>query len=91
MKFDPVSKRLYTDDCQLIKKLECRFPVRWEEMPPTDKPGVRWCGICEDKVTDTAGFSDEEVADMVQQNSSACIKVSPAQGNITVVIVSSEP
>lgn len=90
MKFNPVSKRLYTNDCRLIKKLECRFPVRWEEMLQTDNPVVRWCDICGDTVTDTASFSDEEVVDMVRRDSNACFKVSFDQANITVFTVGSE-
>jgi hypothetical protein len=91
MKFNPVSQRLYTDDGQLIKQLECRFPVRWDEMQQTGIPGVRRCDICEDGVIDSAGFSDEKIVQMVEQNNKLCLRVSLSQANLKITPLDSEP
>ena len=85
MKFNPITKNLFTDNNVLIKKINCPFYIRWSGLPMTKADGVRRCDLCEKNITDTYGLTDEVVAEMVRLDSTICLKVNLNQANIKVV------
>ena len=85
MKFNPLTKRLYTDEGVLIKQLHCPYRMAWGTLAPTDVASVRRCGKCERTIADTAGMADETVLAILRTDPSACLKVSFDQDNLRVV------
>ena len=85
MKFNPITKNLFTDNNVLIKNIKCPFYIRWRGLSLTKDSGVRFCNLCEKNITDTNGLTDEVVAEMVRLDSTICLKVNLNQTNITVV------
>ena len=85
MKFNPITKNLFTDNNVLIKNINCPFYIRWSGLSPTKTDGVRCCDLCDNDITDTNGLTDEVVLEMVRLNAKVCFKVNLNQANITVV------
>jgi hypothetical protein len=85
LKFNPITRRLYTDGGELIKQLRCPYRMAWDALVPTDKGSVRQCQTCERPITDTVGMADDDVLAMVRTDPSACLKVSLDQANLRVV------
>ena len=85
MKFNPITKNLFTDSNVLIKNINCPIYIRWGGLSPTKSDGVRRCNLCEKNITDTNDLTDEVVAEMVRLDSTICLKVNLNQANITVV------
>ena len=85
MKFNPITKNLFTDNNVLIKNIKCPFYIRWGGLSPTKTDGVRRCNLCEMNITDTNGLTDEVVVEMVRLDSTICLKVNLNQANIKVV------
>jgi hypothetical protein len=85
MKFNPLTKRLYTDDKFLLKQLHCPYWISWDGLRATDEQGVRLCKVCERKITDTAGLRDEEVLSILERDPEACLRVSLNQENLRVI------
>jgi len=85
MKFDPLTKRLYTDDKILLKQLYCPRRISWDRLQVTGEEGVRLCYACERTITDTAGLRDEEVLSILERDPAACLRVSLDQENLRVI------
>jgi hypothetical protein len=84
VKFNPITKNLFTDNNVLIKKINCSFSICWSGLSLTKASGVRSCNLCEKNITDTNGLTDEVVAEMVRLDANSCLKVNLNQANITV-------
>ena len=85
MKFNPLTRRLYTDDKVLLKQLHCPYRISWDSLQATGEEGVRLCEACERKITDTAGLRDEEVLSILERDPEACLRVSLNQDNLRVI------
>ncbi len=85
MKFNPVSRRLYTDDHELIKQLDCRQALRNIDVQllPDDRHAM--CGRCDQRVVATAGRSDEEILRLVRAEPSTCLMLALGQDNVRVI------
>jgi len=83
MKFEPISRWLFTDDDSPIKQLQCPMNRSWARMAPAG--GARQCDTCNHLVHDTGPLSDDEVADLVAKQPEACLKVSLDQPNLRIV------
>ena len=85
MRFDPVSKRLSTDDGQFIKELHCPLQKRWDEMEPVgDGDRVRVCGSCRKNVHNLEGMSDAEVLDRFRWEREECVMLRLDSPNLTI-------
>ena len=84
MKFDPLTKSLYTDAGEFIKTLGCPLARRWEQLAASDGGPHRRCDACERAVLDTAGFDDAELLVLVRADPETCLSVSARQGNVTL-------
>ena len=85
MRFNPLTKRLYTDEGGFIKQLYCPYRMQWTDLAQTDEAAVRRCPKCERHIADTAGMTDETVLATLRADPSACLKVSLDQANLRVV------
>ena len=85
MKFNPLTKNLFTDNNVLIKNINCPFYIGWSGLSRTKINGVRRCNLCAKNITDTNGLTEEVVVEMVRLDANVCFKVSLNQANIRVV------
>lgn len=84
MRFNPLTRNLYTDGGRLIKKLQCPHGRRWEEQLQTGQTLVKYCDICDRNISDTSDLSDEDVLRLVSHDPDICLRVSIGQSNIRV-------
>ena len=84
MKFDPQTKRLYTDDLQLIKRLNCPLHKKWEDLQETKDIFVRCCDACKHPVIDTAYYTDDALKQLVTSHPQTCVKVDLDQMNLAI-------
>lgn len=76
MKFNPIRRRLYTDDLVFLKALDCPSTPRWETPVGSEAPRDRTCATCDRVVVDTAVRTDREIADLLASDPDTCLKVS---------------
>jgi hypothetical protein len=85
MQFNPITKDIFTDEGQFIKRLECPFKLSWEVLTPIQGTvRQKHCSQCESNVTDTDMLDDETLRLLVSQESTICLKVSLLQSNVTL-------
>lgn len=84
MRFNPLTKSLFTDDGQLLKRLSCPYKVGWNRLARTDDPGNRICDICAHPIIDTASMAEDHLQTLMEQQPETCLKVSLDQDNITI-------
>ena len=84
MKFNPLTKQLFTEDGRLIKRMHCPFRLDWRKLQLTEDVGARRCGICQHEVTDTALRTEEELLALLAEHPEACLKVDLNQPNLTI-------
>lgn len=85
MKYNPITKKLFTSDDLFIKKLHCPYGVNWSDLIHTENKHSRQCDICEKNIIDTKSFSEEEIIKLIHQGSAVCLKIDLNQDNIRVV------
>jgi hypothetical protein len=85
MKFNPVTKELFTDANELIKTLHCPRKMRWTELAVTRDSAHRHCHACAHVVLHTAEFTDEELLATVRADPSTCLYIQSGQANITLI------
>ena len=85
VKFNPITKNLFTENNVLIKNINCPFYIGWSGLSPTKTDGVRRCNLCAKNITDTNGLTEEVVVEMVRLDANSCLKVDLNQANIRVV------
>ena len=69
MKYNPITKKLFTNGGEFIKKLDCPFNTQWKSL----KKGV--CETCKTQVIDANNLSEIELLKLIEQNHKTCIKV----------------
>lgn len=85
MKFNRITKELFTDAGELIKVLRCPLRMRWEQLDGGPGAPHRHCGECNHSVLDTAILSDAEVLSVVRSAPSTCLCVRASQSNVTLL------
>ncbi|HRJ73317.1 MAG TPA: hypothetical protein PLS03_13920 [Terrimicrobiaceae bacterium] len=91
MKFNPLTKSLFTDDARLIKQLHCPFRVDWRKLKSGEDSSIRRCDICQHSITDTAFLTDAQLLGLMSDNPESCLKVNFAQDNLTIIYHDEEP
>lgn len=85
MKFNPVTKELFTDANEPIKTLHCPRKMQWTALETSSDSVHRHCRACDHVVLHTAVFSDEALLAIVRTDPSTCLHVRPDQSNLTLV------
>ena len=84
MKINPKTFDLFTDSGQFLKTLNCPIRKRWNEMRAMGSDSFL-CDSCHREIHDTSHLSDEELRLLLTRDPQACLMVSPAQENCTVL------
>lgn len=84
MKIDPATAQLFTDNGEYLKTLRCPLAAEWKSLIPIGA-AARFCQSCHRPVHDTAAMTDEDLKALLQVSPDACLSVSAAQLNCTVI------
>lgn len=86
MKFDPITKELFTDNNEFIKKMHCPYVMNWDSLKEVENNScVRSCSVCDQLIVDTAYLEDIELLKMVRNKPDTCLKVDLNQHNIKII------
>ena len=84
MKFDPITKEIYTNKDEFIKRMNCPYKMSWDNLDATNST-LRKCTNCGHLIVDTEIISDDDLLKMVRQNPNTCLKIDLNQHNIKIV------
>lgn len=85
MKYNPLTRRLFTNDGRLLKQLHCPFRVEWDELQPEGDSSFRNCGICGHQITDTAMLDEQGALALLSAHPEACLKIDLEQDNVIII------
>ena len=74
MKYNPITKTIYTDDNQFLKKMHCPFMMDWNSLEAISQT-TRSCATCQKPIYDAMQLSDNELLDIFKQNPDTCVKI----------------
>lgn len=84
MKFNPITKEVYTDKDQFVKKLNCPFKMKWDDLEQTNST-FRKCSNCESLIINTKYYTDNELLEIIKQKPNTCFKVDLNQHNVKLI------
>lgn len=84
MKFDPITKDIYTDKDEFVKTMNCPYKMNWDNLEATNST-LRKCAKCDHLIVDTEIVTDDDLLKMVRQNPNTCLKIDLNQQNIKIV------
>jgi hypothetical protein len=84
MKFNPLTKEIYTDKGEFVKTMNCPYKMSWDNLETTII-NMRKCANCDHLIVDTEVITDDELLKMVRQNPDICLKIDLNQQNIKIV------
>lgn len=84
MKFDPLTKDIYTDKDEFVKTMNCPYKMSWDSLEATSST-LRKCANCDHLIVDTEGLTDDDLLKIVIQNPDTCLKIDLNQLNIKII------
>ena len=84
MKFNPLTKEIYSDNGQFIKQLNCPFKIDWENLLLSQESNKRLCYRCNHEIIDSASLDDQTLIDLVKRHPDTCLKIDFNQSNIKI-------
>jgi hypothetical protein len=84
MKFNPISKDIYTDKDEFVKRMNCPYKMSWDKLEVTNST-LRKCSNCNNLILDTEFLTDNELLKIVRQNPNTCFKIDLNQENINLI------
>lgn len=84
MKFDPLTKQVYTDKGEFVKTMHCPFKMSWDKLEPINST-LRKCSNCDFLIVDTGVLEDDDILKIVRQNPDTCLKINLNQHNIKIL------
>jgi len=84
MKFDPITKDIYTDKNEFVKTMNCPYKMSWDNLEVTNL-ALRKCAKCDHLIVDTEIVTDDDLLKMVRQNPNTCFKIDLNQHNLKLI------
>jgi hypothetical protein len=84
MKFDPLTKKVYSDKDEFVKTMNCPYKMSWDQLEVTNS-SFRKCSNCDHLIVDTEGLSDDQLLKIVRQNPETCLKIDLNQQNVKII------
>ncbi|PZX55536.1 hypothetical protein LV85_00760 [Algoriphagus chordae] len=84
LQYNPISKKLFTENGELIKTLNCPYRIGWSSLPSTEDSKHRTCSQCEHSILDTAKVTEKELVQTIKTKPNTCLKVDINQDNLTI-------
>ena len=85
MKFNPITKDIFTDNDEFVKRMHCPYKMSWEGMEGTNST-LRTCSHCDHSVFDTEKLTDSELVTLVKSNTNSCLKLDLNQSNLKITL-----
>ncbi len=74
MKYNPITKKLFTDDNQFLKKMNCSLNIDWAKLEYYSSSS-KLCKGCNKQIYDTNKFSDLQLIEMLDAKPDTCVKI----------------
>ena len=87
MKINLKTKSIYTDNGELIKKLNCKYKITEEDLKGENKDIIGNCIHCLKGVYKTENLTDDELKDLVNKDPDICFYVKARQANVSKIEV----
>jgi hypothetical protein len=84
MKFNPITKDIYTDNDEFVKKMNCPYKMSWDNLEAANST-MRKCANCDHLIVDTEGITDDDLLKIITQNPDTCLKIDLNQHNIKII------
>ena len=84
MKFDPITKDIYTYKDEFVKRMNCPYKMSWDKLEVTNSTLIK-CANCDHLIVDTEVLTDNELLKIVRQNPDTCFKIDLNQHNINII------
>lgn len=85
MQFNPITKDVFTDKGQFVKRIECPLKMTWNFLAPIQGDlQNRHCLQCQNTVMDTENIADSTLLSIISFEPRTCIKISLLQANVTL-------
>jgi hypothetical protein len=84
MKFDPLTKDVYTDKDEFLKTINCPYKMTWDKLEAINSTS-RKCANCDYLIVDTEVLTDDDLLKIVRQNPDTCLKIDLNQHNIKIL------
>ena len=84
MKFDPITKDIYTDKNEFVKTMNCPYKMNWDNLEVINSTS-RKCTNCDHLIVDTEALTDDDLLNVVRQNPDTCLKIDLNQHNIKII------
>ena len=84
MMFDPITKDIYTDKGEFVKRMNCPYRLSWDNLEATNST-MRRCSNCDHLIVDTEVLTDDDLLKMVRRNPDTCLKIDLNQLNLKIV------
>ena len=84
MKFDPITKDIYTDKGEFVKTMNCPYKMSWDKLEATNST-LRKCAKCDHLIVDTESLTDDDLMGIIRQNPETCLKIDLNQNNIQII------
>ena len=84
MKFDPLTKDIFTDKDEFVKTMNCPYKMSWDNLEATNS-ALRKCANCDHLIVDTEVLTDDDLLKIVRQNPDTCLKIDLNQHNIKII------
>lgn len=87
MKFNPITKDVFSNSGQFIKQLNCPLKKNWDSLLNSKESHNKICDTCKHEIIDTSKVSDNELIEIIKQNSDTCLKIDLSQDNIKIYTI----
>ena len=84
MKFDPLTKDIYTDKDEFVKTMNCPYKMNWDNLEVINSTS-RKCTNCNHLIVETANLTDDNLVKLVKENPNICLKIDLNQQNIKII------
>lgn len=84
MKFDPIKKKVYSDNGVFMKQLNCPYKMNWDNLVAVNEK-FRKCTLCDHLIIDTAHTTDDDLLISLKENPKTCLKIDLNQHNIIII------
>jgi hypothetical protein len=84
MRFDPLTKNIFTDKDEFVKTMNCPYKMSWDKLEATSLT-KRKCANCDHLIVDTESLTDDDLLNIVVENPNTCLKIDLNQHNVKII------
>jgi hypothetical protein len=84
MRFNPITKEIFSDSGQFIKQLNCPLKKNWNSLLTSNESHKKICDTCNHEIINSAKLDDKQLIEIVKQNPNTCLKIDFNQHNIKI-------